>query len=158
MAKRYYIIPMAYPATEVEKELPNFATYGVSMLDIFGSVWRSIMEDDKRYHLDVSNYIARVIRQQWHDNRILLHGSSQAMQNEIDEMTRKCIEVCDEIHDHVLKFMDIIQSVEIREAPDDNSYWSIYGLDGVDVIILCEDPVEPRKLTITDDVEIVQLK
>lgn len=160
MAKRYYVIPMAYPATDIEKELQNFSVYGVGVLDIFASVWRSIIDDDHQYHLDVSNYIARAVKQQWHDNRLRSQGGEPAMQAEIDDMTRKCIDVCDSIFQHIQRFMDIIQEVENKSAGFDFSYWGIHDTSGNDIIVVCEDPSATPKtdLYISSDMAPVQLK
>ena len=160
MAKRYYIIPMAYPATDIERHLPLFKQYGIGVLDIFASVWRAILEDDMRFHQDIANYIARAVKQQWHDMRLIGNGSHEAMQAEIDEMTRHCIDICNDIHAHVLKFMDIVQSQEDKSTADEYSMWGIHGMDGNDVILVCEDPNKNDITNISHGAELfpVQLK
>lgn len=160
MAKRYYIIPMTYPATDIERHLPIFKQYGIGVLDIFASVWRAILDDDMRYHIDVANYIARAVKQQWHDMRMAGTGSHEAMQAEIDDMTRLCIDICNDIHAHIERFMDIVQQQEDKSTEHDYSMWGIHGVDGNDIILVCEDPSADDNTNIAHGAELypVQLK
>lgn len=161
MAKRYYIIPMAYPATDIERHLPIFTQYGLGVLDIFASVFRSLLEDDSRYHIDIVNTINRTVRQQWYEIQLSSSGSYEAIHNEIDDMSMLCIDICNDLHEHILRYMDIIQAEEKKASGEDCSLWGIHGTDGNDIILICEDPIEEIKSQYSgdhDDTILVQVR
>lgn len=156
MAKRYYIIPMAYPATHIEQHVKKLSSYGVSILDVFASVWRAIHDDDERHWLDVSNYVNRAINQQWYELRLIGSGSPEAMDQERDAVTMDIMDMCGDIKDHVARFVDIIIDVELNTSGYEYSLWGIHGMNGNDVVVFCEDPTEG--LSVSSDLDFVQLR
>lgn len=148
MARRY-IVPMSPADIDLREFLPELSQYGIGTLDLVASVFRAVMDDDVRYHLDVANYVKRVIEQQYYE--LKLHGSDykaqKAITDEIDRATIVAIELCDRVYDHLHRYIQHIENEERRLLADGQNYYlSIEGYHVDDIIIRADDEPDPRSI------------